>query len=324
MEVLKRSSHGYVQDPTKNLGLEKYNGHGSDDIVLIIAAFDAHFGCWNQFNLSDQEIDRIKKNKVVRLEFEEPNKFFIRENFDDYDHEFYKIFTLCPYTAKYLNSQQGCRKRIPIFFPFNDSYTPRVTDKIYDIIYTGHIVSKQILRDIKTCSQFSYRLVSNSTHELVTDRSVDYEKKLSLISQSRITLVHNLLSPTFHHLWNVWQYPEWKKNQAFKELPTPWQVVRFFTNRSSMLVPQLKSRVFEAAFSRSLILCKKDPFNVIENFFDEGKEFIYFEEGHLAKTIDEILENYDDYQQVIENAFERANKEYTTDAFFNKFLKNIV
>jgi len=223
-----------------------------------------------------------------------------------------------------LNAQQGCRRRVPIFFPFNDSHTPGITDKKYDIIYTGHIVSKQILRDIKTSSQFNYRLVSNSTHALVTDRGVGYEEKLSLISQSKITLVHNLLSPTFRHLRNVWQYPEWQKNQAFKELPTPCQAARFFTNRSSMLVPQLKSRAFEAAFSRSLILCKKDPFNVIENFFEEGKEFIYFEEGHLAETISKILQNYDDYQQIIENAFERAKKEYTTEAFFNKFLKDIV
>jgi len=64
MEILKRSAHGYVQDPTKNLGFEKYNGQGNSDVALIIAAFDAHFGCWNQFNLSDQETARIKKKKL--------------------------------------------------------------------------------------------------------------------------------------------------------------------------------------------------------------------------------------------------------------------
>jgi hypothetical protein len=324
MEILKRSEHGYVQDPTKNLGLEKYNGHGSADVVLIIAAFDAHFGCWSQFNLSDRETASIKQKKVVRLEFEEPNKFFIGEDFNSYDNDFYKIFTICPYSADYLNAQQDNQSRVTIFFPFNDKYTPQVTEKKYDIIYTGHLHPKPILRDVKLMSRFNYRLVSNSKHNLVTDRGVGYEEKINLIAKSRITLVHNLLYPTFSHLRNVWGYAKWQDNLAFSQLPTPWKMCRFFLNKDAMMVPQLKSRPFEAAFSRSLILCKKDPFNVIENFFEEGKEFIYFEEGHLAETISKILQNYDDYQQILENAFERAKKEYTTEAFFNKFLKDIV
>lgn len=323
MEIIKRSAHGYAQDPTKNFGFEKFDGQGSPDVALIVAAFEKSAGCWDQFDLSAHALERIKKKKVVRLEFEEPNKFFVGEDFDSYDNEFYKVFTLCPYTAEYMNRQQGCARREPIFFPFNDRHIPPVTEKKYDVIYTGHIVSKQIHRDLKTISRFNYRLVSNSKDSLVTNRGVSYEEKISLISQSRITLVHNLLYPTFHHLRNVWRYPEWQSNRAFSELPTPWQLGRFFTNRAGMVVPQLKSRAFEAAFTRSLILCKKDPFNIIENYFEPGKEFVYFEEGKLAETISEILENYSDYQSVIESAFERAQREYTTDAFFNKFLRDI-
>jgi len=323
MEIIKRSAHGYAQDPTKNLGLEVYEGQGDLGVALIVAAFDFHAGCWKQFDFDDREIARIKKKKVVRLEFEEPNKFFIREDFDSYDPDFYKVFTLCPYTAEYLNVQQGCARRVPIFFPFNGKHTPPVKRKKYDIIYTGHLHPKPILRDVKLMSRFNYRLVSNSSHALVTDRGVGYEEKIHLISQCRITLVHNLLYPTFTHLRNVWRYPEWQSNRAFSELPTPWQVVKFFTNKADMVVPQLKSRVFEAAFSRSLILCKRDPFNVIENFFEPEKEFVYYEEGRLVETVSEILRSYDDYQLIIERAFERAQREYTTEAFFNKFLKDI-
>ena len=90
-----------------------------------------------------------------------------------------------------------------------------------------------------------------------------------------------------------------------------------------MVVPQLKSRAFEAAFSRSLILCKRDPFNIIEKYFEPEKEFIYFNEGALSETVAMILQSYDDYQPVIDRAFERAKKEYTTDAFFHKFLRDI-
>lgn len=323
MEILRRSAHGYEQDPTKNLDFGRFEGCGNPDVALIVAAFERTAGCWKQFALSDVEIERIKKKKVVRLEFEEPNKFFINENFDSYDFDFYKIFTLCPYTAEYLNAHQGCQRRVPIFFPFNDRHTPPVTQKKYDIIYTGHLHPKPILRDIKTISRFNYRLVSNSSHIFVTDKSVGYEEKINLISQSRITLVHNLLYPTFSHLRSVWRYPKWQNNLAFSELPTQWEAARFFTNKAGMVVPQLKSRAFEAAFSRSLILCKRDPFNIIEKYFEPEKEFIYFNEGALSETVAMILQSYDDYQPVIDRAFERAKKEYTTDAFFHKFLRDI-
>ena len=323
MEILKRSAYGYAQDPTKNFGFEKYDGLGNPEVVLIVAAFE-RLACWEHLGLSEDELERIKKKKVVRLEFEEPNKFFQAEDFDFYDHEFYKVFTLCPFTAEYLNRQQCANKREPIFFPFNGLHTPPRTEKKFDIIYTGHLHPKPIARDVKIISRFNYRLVSNSDSVLVTDRGVGYEEKINLISQSKITLVHNLLYPTFRHLRNIWRYPEWQSNRAFSQLPTRLNFASFFLRNSSMSVPQLKSRVFEAAFSRSLILCKRDPFNIIEKFFEPGKEFVYYEEGKLAETVAEILQSYSKYESVIERAFERAQKEYTTEAFFNKFLRDII
>jgi hypothetical protein len=190
MKILKRSQHGYAQDPTKNLGLERYEGSGSSDLVLVIAAFDQAAGCWGQFNLSPDKLDAVKKMRVVRLEFEEPNKFFVNEDFDLYDGDFHKVFTLCPYTAQYLNDRQGAQRRVPIFFPFNADSIPADNEKRYDIIYTGHLHPKPIMRDMKTLSQFNYRLVSNSEHALVTDRGVGYQQKLGLIAQSKITLTH--------------------------------------------------------------------------------------------------------------------------------------
>ena len=139
MEILKRSAYGYAQDPTKNFGFEKYDGLGNPEVVLIVAAFE-RLACWEHLGLSEDELERIKKKKVVRLEFEEPNKFFQAEDFDFYDHEFYKVFTLCPFTAEYLNRQQCANKREPIFFPFNGLHTPPRTEKKFDIIYASFLV----------------------------------------------------------------------------------------------------------------------------------------------------------------------------------------
>ena len=324
MKVIKRSSHGYAQDPTKNLGFETYDGLGAADVALIIASFDQAAGCWEQFKLPSAELDAVKKMRVVRIEFEEPNKFFIPEDFDAYDADFHKVLTLCPFTAEYFNKLQGVERRVPIFFPFNDEFTPPVSEKRYDIIYTGHLHPKPIMRDMKTISRFNYRLVSNSDHELVTDRGVGYEEKLSLISQSKITLTHNLLYPTVRHVLNVWKYPEWRANRAFSDIPRGLMgLAKRLLTGSEIEVPQLKSRIFEAAFSRSLILCRKDKFNVIEKYFTPGEEFVYYADGGLVETVNKVLANYDAYLPVIDRAYKRAAERYTTSAFLEKYLKVI-
>lgn len=324
MKVIKRSAHGYAQDPTKNLGFEDYDGQGPHDIALIIAAFDQSAGCWDQFKMPTAELDAIKKMRVVRLEFEEPNKFFIPEDFDAYDGDFHKVLTLCPFTAEYFNERQAAVRRVPIFFPFNESFIPPKCEKKYDIIYTGHLHPKPIMRDMLTISQYNYRLVSNSGHELVTDRGVGYHEKLNLISQSKITLTHNLLYPTVRHVFNVWKYKEWAANKAFADIPTGFmRLAKRLLTGPEIEVPQLKSRIFEAAFCRSLILCKKDNFNVIEKYFIPGEEFVYYEEGKLVETVNKVLTNFDAYLSVIENAYNRAVKQYTTNAFFEKYLKVI-
>lgn len=324
MKVIKRSDHGYIQDPTKHLGFEGYDGQGEADVALIIASFDQAAGCWDQFKLPPHELNDIKKLRVVRLEFEEPNKFFIGEKFDSYDIDFHKVLTLCPFTATFLNNRDGIDRRVPIFFPFNDAFTPPPAQKLYDIIYTGHLHPKPIMRDMEAIRRFNYRLVSNSNHELVTNRGISYQAKLNLISQTKITLTHNLLYPTVRHVLNVWKYPSWSTNEAFLDIPKGLigLAKRLLMGRE-IEVPQLKSRIFEAAFCRSLILCKKDNFNVIETFFTPDEEFVYYESGQLITTINKILANYDSYLPVIERAYKRATEHYTTTTFFEKYLRGI-
>lgn len=320
MQVLRRSSTGYVQDPTKYFEFEKFKNK-CGDFVLVEAAFEnAHQ--WEQFNLSKVELKKIKSKKILRLEFEEPNKFFIGDYQDKYDYEFYKIFTLCPYTAKWLNTKYKQNKRVPIFFPFNPKYAPRKTKKIYDIIYTGHIVSSKLLDNLQSMKRYNYRFVSNSKSPLVTNHGASYEEKMKLISQSKITLVHNTLFPKPFHILNVLRIKDYYKNEAFKLFPKRYEIWKILFDKN-IYAPQLKSRVFEAAFGRSLILCKKDPFNVIENFFIPDKEFVYFEEGKFEEKINEILGNYKKYEGIVENAYSHAMKEYTTNAFVKKYLSKI-
>ena len=321
MIVIKRTATtGYAQDPTKFFNFSRFADQ-CGDFVLIEGAFE-RTAQWEQFSLSDLELAQIKAKKIVRLEFEEPNKFFIRDEPEKYDGEFYRIFTLCPYTSEWLNAKEGVLKRVPIFFPFNEEHVPPLQPKKYDVIYTGHIVSPKLLHELKIMAHFNYCFVSGSMHPLVTNQNASYSEKISLIAQTKITLVHNLLYPTKKHVKNIWQVPGWEDNHAFDLVPRPQQLWKRLTDRN-IVVPQLKSRVFEAAFGRSLILCKRDYFNIIERYFEPETEFVYYEEGHFKEKVQEILANYHDYEPVIERAFKRASENYTTTHFVEKYLKEL-
>ena len=73
----------------------------------------------------------IKSKKILRLEFEEPNKFFLGDKMENYDNEFHRIYTLCPYTSNWMNKKINLNKRVPIFFPFNENDIPNENRKIY-------------------------------------------------------------------------------------------------------------------------------------------------------------------------------------------------
>lgn len=318
MKVIKRIN-GYAQDPTRHFNFSRFEKQYGD-FILVEAAFEEH-SLWKEYNLRVEELRKILKKKIVRLEFEDPNKFFIGDNPDHYDNQFYKIFTICPYTTTWLNKRQGNKKHIPIFFPFNEEFIPKKYKKKYDIIFTGHILSNTIRKYVNIISKFNYRLVSNSKNALVTNRSASYKDKMRLIAQSKITLISNLLYLRPYHLLNLWLTPDYQNNEAFKLVPKWFEISKWLNKE--IIAPQLKSRLFEAAFGKSLILCRKDPFNIIERFFEPDKEFIYFDIDNLEETIKNILNNYKDYEKVIERAYQKAVNNYSTKKFAEKYLKNI-
>ncbi len=242
---------------------------------------------------------------------------------------YHKILTICPFTAKWLNKKYGVDQRIPVFQPFNEQLIPPPAKKKNEVIYAGHIVSPEIENVIETISKFNYRFISNSAHPLVTDRGVSYQEKLRIVSETKISIVHNLLYPSFSHIQSIWQIPDYYNNEAFRFIPKrlprfiPNRLKRLFISKKKVVVPQIKQRLFEAAFCRTLILCRKDPFNVIEQFFSPGLEFVYYEEGRLAERITEILSNFELYQPIVDNAFKKAVAEYTTKRFVEKYLTGL-
>lgn len=262
-------------------------------------------------------IKKMKKEKIVHLNIEEPNGFFspglTSYHFEDVID---KSFTICPFTTKWYNKKQNNNKRTAVFYPFNEELIPKSYEKKRDVIYIGTAVSDEIDMVLKIIKKYKYYHLSIPRFPGSTHNDVLYKKKIELLSESKIAVVHNILFPRISHLRCAERH--WSgiltENKCFEKVNI---------NKGNCIVPQLKTRTFESAFCKTLILCRKDPWNIIENFFEPDKEFIYFERGKLKEKIDEILKNYDKYLPIIENAYEKAINNYTTKCFFEKYLKNL-
>src|SRR4051794_29041093 len=312
MPILAEGTKTYPDDPTRHFGFGRFADQAGD---FWLAA--GHFDFETIRPLDDQ--------KIVYLDLEEPNRFFSADpafNRQAYEQTFHHIFTLCPYTAAWLNRLQGCPRRTPVFFPFNDRFIPERREKVFDVIYTGHLVAPAVSRLGDAIAPFNYRLVSQSDDPRVTDRSASYTYKLDLIARSRVTVVQNLLFLRPGHVRAAKATEGWEENEAFADIVRAVEAGDE-PAADEVVAPQIKSRVFEAAFCRSLILCRRDQWNVIERFFEPGEEFVYYEEGQLRETLGRILADFGSYQRVIDRAFERAREQYTTEAFVNRYLSEI-
>ena len=266
-------------------------------------------------------IDKNNSSRKFYLELEEPNRFCVHEAALKYRSDFIhcdKILTLCPYTATYMNKEFYKRNvATPIFFPFNKDFIPADFNKKYSVLYSGYTQSRYHTQMLSAISKFDNNvIISFRPFDKVTHVNVSYKEKINLYAQTKIAVVHNIIinkGLTIGSLQNTASQiglTNIRENHAFNFLET------------DNVMPQLKSRIFEAAFTKCVILCQRDPFNVIEQYFTPEKEFVYFNDhADLENKIKLILENYDDYSKVADSAFTRAINNYTTDHLVKKIYE---
>ena len=175
--------------------------------------------------------------------------------------------------------------RESVFYPTNENIINKIkhNDKKYDVIYTGNLYRGDHVELIaNTITNFNYRLLSFENSPIVTNSGGTYLSKLQLVADSKIDVCHGLVGNG---------------------------------------TPQTKSRYFEAAFCKSLILIYKDKWNCIEEWFVPDKEFLYWEnQSDLYDIIKDVSLNYDKYLSIINNAYFKAINEYTTHHFIKKYI----
>ena len=215
------------------------------------------FRFWNFEKYASQAKDCIlflgcEPHSSIKNSSTKPKYFFSTEEQPDprdttYKYEPFvdKIFTICPII-------QGRPKREYVYYPLPaPEHIPKINEKRYDVIYVGYSVNAPFIQNIMSIiRKMNHRFVSYD-HPLATNKNVTFKHKMELIGESRIAVVHNLLTPD---------------------------------------KPQLKTRSFEAAIMKSLILCKRDQFGTIEKWFEPNKEFVYYDKDEdLQSRILDIL-----------------------------------
>jgi hypothetical protein len=258
----------------------------------------------------DEENTNNDKNFKVKINVETPNFIYTYDTlkeFNTYD----LILHLCPYTCDYLNTKYNTDKFKSIFFPINP-YT-NTSERTINTFYTG---GKHDLYPIHLIYRIMNKYIGNDMiNKLNTEMSSTsikgYYDKLNILSRTKICLVHNVLI-------NVTNFPNYHSyiNDDLCKQKLPWHT-------TTALVPQLKSRIFEGALMGCVLLVYKDEYKTIERYFEENKEFIYFEsEEDLDNKVKMILDNYEEYKIIAENAKNKVMNNYLISNLVDFIIKN--
>lgn len=305
----------------KNLKLE-INGTNThyfdlDEYSEIFADSCLYYGY--TFIENGIEKDLLGQNKRnIYLNVTAPTEFCSQQDYNA-DNCFDEVVTICPYSNQWLNEVKNTNKYKTICYPFNEKYIPTNKEKLYDVIYHGGIHGETYIQCLEILKNFNYRYsslswgINNLTKQYLkyaTNLDLDNQSKNNLISQCKISVCYNNFPiRDSGDLSNIKSRPYWWKNEAFAYAET------------LKIVPQFKSRFNEAAMSRTLNLLKKDEWNVVENWYTPNEDFIYFDSNEeLKEKIEEILNNFDKYKKIIDNAYIKCLN-YTSKKLYEK-IKN--
>lgn len=232
---------------------------------------------------------------------------------------FDKVFTICPLTVNYLNKYYNQQQFVSVPHPIPNVYLKKYNnilpnEKKYDVMFYGGIHSEEHHQIIKTFKGFKSCVVSYQRRNylkwpLFIDffRSATLEKKWDLLAESKILVGTNLLYLKDHEIDKLFNH------KSFNFFPGSDLI------KKEKILPQMKSRMLEAAATKTLMLLKKDQWNVIEHWYTPDKDFIYWENfKDLREKIYEISKGFDNYKYIVDNAFKTSSK-----YFFNEFSKQL-
>jgi len=295
MKFIYDSSDDYKDVSHSYYDLHRFNDESKDEIFFY------GYRC-----SIDDKIKNIFKNykRKIYYNWESPCSFYCSKDAVLSQLYFDEVYTLCPYTAKYINERYGnITKQIATPYTMRTThekfqqYISNLNDKTYDIIYQGGFYGSDHYEMFDCMKKYKYIVCSASPNSYSTHYNINTFEKMNLISKAKISLASNLLYLKQHQINFCKQnFPDYKDHEGLIHI-------------DKGIAPQFKSRIIEAAFCKTLNLIKYDEWNVIEKWFEPNKEFIYYyDKNDLEQKIKDILENYGKYAIIIENAHKKVFK----------------
>lgn len=272
------------------LRLDRFQDNSPDEVLFY------GINCTNNKSIQSQ-FENYKRKVLLNLW--SPCEFTVPDNPAGDGHAqvkfFDEIYTVCPYTAQWMNHlDDGSERHKFIYHPFDYTYIPINQNKIFDVCYFGGLHGHIHHDCIEKIKQFNYRFLSQQSYPSVTNFNTSYKEKMNIVSQCKISICYNYIPLRDDHIRQIKSYQNWKDNKAFNNL-------------DSAVIPQLKARFHEAALCKTLNLVHYDYWNVIENFYQPNKDFYYFNDNsELPYLINNILKSWDYHKQIIESAFNKC------------------
>lgn len=272
----------FKEDPLYKFHFEDF--HNDENVII-------HLG-FNKSNL----FKRSPNEKHILIELEQPNRFlhpsshqttYVCESFFD------NILTINLEFVKNRNKILNKDLYYHVFFPYSLNYLKNEFIKSNDVIYTGNKDYFNICSKINKNNLIWVGLNGNK-------HNISYEEKISLTNSSKISISHSIVD--------------------FSDLINFMDTQKETVSHNNGIFEQHKARTIEAAFNKSIIVHIDTGQKLIEEFFKEGEDFLYYKEG----LIDDILNNYEKYKFISENAYNKAINNYTTKHFYDKFIKPLI
>jgi len=182
-----------------------------------------------------------------------------------------------------------------------------ISDKKYDIIYSGFIHSNFHIDILKIMKKYNYIFTSFykqspiqlakfglMTSLFFRPEILSYEQMLLKQAQSKIAICSNVMYLNNYNYNNILTLKQIDKFPNFNEV------------LNTRTIPEFKGRLFELSITKTLMLVKRDSWNIIEDYFEPEKDFIYFDDiKDLDRKVKLILNNYQDYWPIVLSAYEK-------------------
>ena len=312
MQIVRCTGGEYNDCIVKYFDLFDYQNDKKDEVL---------FWGWASLDSEDKKQEYENYNKKYFINTAMPCEIvggyidILKQSYFD------EVFTICPYTANVLNGTQNKVSNTiytPVCFPFREKYfekykTITIADKTKDVIYYGNLHHNMYYDLIRSISKFNYAFSTISNHnqteemvKLITHFNLSSEEKWDLLSKSKISVGFNLIFLREDQISNLKSTPN---IEAFKNIDIAYD---------KAMLPQMKTRMVEAAACKTLMLMYRDDWNVIEEWFEPNKHFLYWETfEELEALIADVSNNYEKYWPIVEAANEHI-QQYSLDKLMKK------